>query len=100
MIFWCSAASAAPTAAWLTLVVLKATRLAQLLVLAQVSILRLTALVGVAAAGSLPLRRTSAAAPFSTTDPSGRSENGLVATAVHCPALVAEKFQNVALSWV
>jgi hypothetical protein len=53
-----------------------------------------------ATAGSLPLLRTSAAPPFSTTDPSGRSEKALVAALVHCPALVAEKLQKVPLSCV
>ena len=60
---------------------------------AQVYMVRLTAVVG--DAGSLPLRTTSPAPPFSTSGPSGRSENGLtpVGNGVHAPRLVGENTQ-------
>jgi len=57
-----------------------------------VSMVRLT-VNGAAAVVLLPLRSTSAAPPFSTTPPSGRSLLTLLAMVVQVPALAGEKDQ-------
>src|SRR5215210_475685 len=92
MIFCCSAAVAAPSAVWETLVELNKTtseELEQLDEPAQVYNVRLTTKLGLA--GLFPRRRTSAAPPFSPVSPSGRSENAVAGS--HFPALAGEKSQ-------
>src|SRR5438552_548613 len=81
----------APVRAMVTFDALKSTRPGHG-ALAHVFMVRFTT-KGAVAAGSLPLRRTSAAEPFSTTPPSGRSLKVLLATEVHVPALTGEKSQ-------
>src|SRR5918996_788573 len=96
----CSVALAAPSAACDTLVVLNATSPAQLALLVHVYMVRATVKGGFATSGLLPRRSTSAAPPFSTVGPSGRSEYAPVPETVHRPALDGEKSQYEPLSVV
>ena len=90
MIFW--AASTAPVRAAVMLAVL-ITTMAVHGAVAHVYIVRFTVNGPTATPPTLPLRRTSAAPPFSTTEPSGRSESMLPAIVVQVPAEGALKLQ-------
>src|SRR2546423_1855157 len=87
-----SAASTALVRAAVTLVSLKSTSDVHGLAV-QVFMTRAAVVNGADALLLLPLRRTSAAPPFSTTPPSGKSLNVLFATLVQVPALAGENVQ-------